>query len=169
MTAIAGRSSRSSSASPGSAEPWCATLRISTCRDSRRRGHLRLGVAGQERVGLAVAREEHDESRFGSSEARRARAAREHAEPQAAQPERLPRPRLEDVDAAIAAAVRSASQLLRARDGQPRIEHTGDVEPLSTSAVPPTWSRCGCVSTIADSRRTPSLRSCPATSASGGP
>ena len=38
-----------------------------------------------------------------------------------------------------------------------------------TSAAPPTWSRCGCVRTSAVSQRMPIARSCPATSASGGP
>ena len=44
-----------------------------------------------------------------------------------------------------------------------------DAKSRITLAAPPMWSRCGCVRTIAVSDRSPSRRSWPATSASGGP
>ena len=169
MTATAGRSSRSSSASPGSAEPWCATFRISIAPRQQPRRHVGLGVGGQQRVDLAVA------SRAGRSGAgsdprspfpacpargrgagggragsRRRRASRRPAR-------RDPPPR----------------RARRARTGLRRraADRGRDRPPAASglSSAPPMWSRCGCVSTSAASRRTPSPRSWRATSASGGP
>ena len=129
MTAIAGRSSRSSLARPGSAEPWWATLRISTRRREQPRGDVRLGVRGQQGVDLAVASraarrragsDPPSAFRPGPARGRGAGAGRAGTRrPRASRRPRRPR----------SAAAASAAPLVRARRGEARVEHAVDREP----------------------------------------
>ena len=101
MTATAGRSSRSSLARPGSAEPWWATLRISIRGRREPRGDVGLRVGRQERVDLAVAsraarRRDCSDPASGAPGPVRP----EHAEPEPAEPEGIAGSGLDDRDAA---------------------------------------------------------------------
>jgi hypothetical protein len=96
-------------------------------RRVERRHEVRLGVPGEEQVGLAVRREEDDRA-LVRVEPRQARVAGpEHAQPEAAEAERVARARDRDGDAP-APGGRQRVRVLRARSGEARVEHPPDVE-----------------------------------------
>ena len=164
-----GRRTRSRSGSPGSSEPWWATFSTSTGLRRQPRRDVALGVRREQHVGRAVARE-RDDGVLVRVLARKARVVRpEDPELQLADPERprphgRRRPGLRGRRAAASAASRSGEGA--SIPGSPTAP---TLSRSRTRAAPPMWSRCGCVRTIAVSDRSPSRRSWPATSASGGP
>ena len=91
------------------------------------RCHIRLCVGGQERVDLAVRGEQDDRQQVGVL-ALRARAIRpQHPQMQPAEPERVSRPRLDDLDAVLL-GLGQRRALVAARPCQARVEHPVDSE-----------------------------------------
>ena len=166
MTATAGRSSLQLAASPGSAEPWCATFRISTAAGEQARRDVGLGVGGQERVDARRSVASRTTAQPVRIVARRARAGRARARAAAAGRAATRRRRASRRPGRAAPAPpASASPLVRARSSASCGSRTRSTPTRrSTSSAPPMWSRCGCVRTSAASRRTPSPRSWRATS-----
>ena len=107
----------------------------------QRRGHVRLGVGGQQRIDLAEAREQHDRERFGSSPAVPALSAR--ATRSRSRPSRKPSPARVRRPARRALPPRRARHARTGPRRKPGIEHAVYREPSSMSSAPPTWSAAG--------------------------
>ena len=136
---------------------------------SRRRGDVGLGVGGEQHVRLAVARQEHDRALVRVL-ARQPGAVRpEHPKPQPTEPERRRRrePRRPGPRARRPTASAASSSALVARE--PRVEHRVHGEPRAARLRAADVVALRCVSTSAESRRTPSVAQLPATSRFGRP
>ena len=118
--------------------------------------HVRLGVGGEQEVDAAVGDAAgRPRGRSGPRPERRPRPARGRRSEQPPEPVRVPgRARDDRHVRGRARGERRRSSGLVGRE--PRVEDRVDASCSSTSAAPPTWSRCGCVSTSSASRRTPS-------------
>ena len=115
------------SASPGSSEPWCATLRISTSGRLEPCGDVGLGIGGEKDVGRAVRGVKDDRVEVGILARRPGVGGPERAQDESARPIRRARADGSHGDVVCSCGT-NRLLLLGAGRLQVRVEHLADVE-----------------------------------------